>query len=131
MRAREPSDKMARAVRLGAESSPMNQPIRPACLITDEVGRCRFDKGCTGPLLHVVDARSERDGPNLVLMTSNLTADKWDECLTGGPALLCTLDRPFDEATVSVIDGSSYRGQGLETLSVEAVPSVSKAPAKK
>lgn len=131
VRAREPSDKMAKAVRLGAGSNLMNQPIRPACLITDEAGRCRFDKGCTDLLLHVVDARSEKDGPNLVLMTSNLTADKWDECLTGGPTLLCTLDRPFDEATVSVINGSSYRGQGLETLSVEAVPSVSKAPAKK
>ena len=126
IKARELSDKLAKAVRLGNEASVMAQLIRPACLIIDEIGRCRFDRACTDLLFHVVDSRGEKNGPNLVLMTSNFTADKWDECFTGGSTLLCTLDRLFDEATVFMIKGSSFRGQGLETYSVEAVPTVSK-----
>lgn len=128
VKARELADKLAKAVRLGNEASVMAQMIRPACLIIDEIGRCRFDKACTDLFFHIVDARSEKDGPNLVLMTSNFTADKWDECFTGGSTLLCTLDRLFDDATVFMIKGSSFRGQGLETYSVETAPSVSKAP---
>ena len=130
-KARELSDRLAKAVKLGTQTSVINQLVRPACLIIDEIGRCRFDKECTDLLFHVVDARSEKDGPNLILMTSNFTADKWDECFTGGSTLLCTLDRLFDEATVFMIKGSSFRGQGLVTHSVEAVPSVSKVPAVK
>ena len=87
-----------------------------------------YNKACTDLFFHIVDARSEKDGLNLVLMTSNFTADKWDECFTGGSTLLCTLDRLFDDATVLMIKGSSFRGQGLETYSVETAPSVSKAP---
>lgn len=131
VKARELSDKMAKAVKLGTEANLMNQLVRPACLIIDEIGRCRFDKECTDLFFHVVDARSEKDGPNAILMTSNFTADKWDECFTGGSTLLCTLDRLFDDATVFMIKGSSFRGQGLETYSVEATPSVSKLPAAK
>ena len=129
IKARELSDKLAKAVRLGNEASVMAQLIRPACLIIDEIGRCKFDRACTDLLFHVVDSRGEKDGPNLVLMTSNFTADKWDECFTGGSTLLCTLDRLFDQATVFMIKGSSFRGQGLETYSVEAVPTVSKLAA--
>ena len=131
IKARELSEKLAKAVKLGTASNVMNQLIRPACLIIDEIGRCRFDKECTDLLFHVVDARCEKDGPNLILMTSNFTADKWDEFFTGGSTLLCMLDRLFDDATVFMIKGTSHRGAGLETFSAEAVPSVAKLPAKK
>ena len=63
-------------------------------------------------------------------MTSNYSADKWDEFFTGGSTLLCMLDRLFDEATVFMIKGSSYRGAKLETLACEAGPIVSKQPAR-
>ena len=130
IKARELADNLAKAVRLGGEAGAMSRLVRPACLIIDEIGRCRFDKACTDLLFHVVDARSEKEGPNLILMTSNFTADKWDECFTGGSTLLCMLDRLFDDATVFMIKGSSFRCQGLETYSVEAAPSVSRLPAK-
>lgn len=130
IKARELSDKLAKAVRLGTAKNVMNQLIRPACLIIDEIGRCKFDKECTDLLFHVVDARCDKDGPNLILMTSNFTADKWDEFFTGGSTLLCMLDRLFDDATVFLIKGSSYRGAGLETYSVEASPSVDKLSAR-
>ncbi|WP_270479539.1 ATP-binding protein [Collinsella tanakaei] len=131
VKARELSDKLAKAVRLGTATNAMNQLIRPACLIIDEIGRCKFDRECTDLLFHVVDARCEKDGPNLILMTSNFTADKWDEFFTGGSTLLCMLDRLFDDATVFMIKGTSYRGSALETFSVEAVPSVSRLPGRK
>lgn len=131
VKARELSEKLAKAVKLGTTSNVMNQLIRPACLIIDEIGRCKFDKECTDLLFHIVDARCEKDGPNLILMTSNFTADKWDEFFTGGSTLLCTLDRLFDDATVFMIKGTSYRGAGLETYSVEAVPSAAKLPGGK
>ena len=34
--------------------------------------------------------------------------------------LLCSLDRVFDDATVFMIKGDSYRGRKLETLGLEA-----------
>ena len=46
----------------------------------------------------------------------------WDEFFTGDDTLLCALDRLFDKASVFVMRGPSYRGRGLDTYSVEAVP---------
>lgn len=131
MKARELSDELAKAVRPGTTTNAMNQLIRPACLIIDEIGRCKFDKECTDLPSRVVDARCEKDGPNLILMTSNFTADKWDEFFTGGSTLLCVPDGLFDDATVFMIGGTGYRGSALETFSVEAVPSVSRLPGRK
>ena len=45
-----------------------------------------------------------------------------DEFFTGDDTLLCALDRLFDKASVFVMRGPSYRGRGLDTYSVEAVP---------
>lgn len=84
VKARELSDKLAKAVRLGTATNAMNQLIRPACLIIDEIGRCKFDRERADPPSRVVDAGCEKDGPNPILMTSNFTADKWDEFFTGG-----------------------------------------------
>lgn len=131
VKARELSDKLAKAVRLGTATNAMNQLIRPACLIIDEIGRCKFDRERVDPPSRVVDARCGKDGPNPILMTSNFTADKWDEFFTGGSTLLCMPDGLFDDATVFMIRGTSYRGSALETFSVEAVPSVSRLPGRK
>lgn len=131
VKARELSDELAKAVRLGTATNAMNQLIRPARLIIDEIGRCKFDRECTDLPSRVVDARCEKDGANLILMTSNFTADKWDEFFTGGSTLLCMPDGLFDDATVFMIRGTSYRGSALETFSVEAVPSVSRLPGRK
>lgn len=131
VKARELSDELAKAVRLGTATNAMNQLIRPARLIIDEIGRCKFDGECTDLPSRVVDARCEKDGANLILMTSNFTADKWDEFFTGGSTLLCMPDGLFDDATVFMIRGTGYRGSALETFSVEAVPSVSRLPGRK
>lgn len=131
VKARELSDKLAKAVRLGTATNAMNRLIRPACLIIDAMGRCRFDGERADPPSRVVDARCGKDGPNLILMTSNFTADKWDEFFTGGSTLLRVPDGLFDDAAAFMIRGTGYRGSALETFSVEAVPSVSRLPGRR
>ena len=74
----------------------------------------------------VVDRRYEKEGPNTLILTSNTPVNNWDQFFTGDDALLCTLDRIFDKASVFVMRGPSYRGAGCDTFSVEAVPSVTK-----
>lgn len=131
VKARELSDKLAKAVRLGTATNAMNRLIRPACLIIDEMGGCKFDRERADLPSRVVDARCGKDGPNPILMTSNFTADKWDEFFTGGSTLLCMPDGLFDDAAVFMIRGTGYRGSALGTFSVEAVPSVSRLPGRK
>lgn len=92
------------------------------CLIVDEVGRCVYDRPCTDLFFDVVDRRYEKEGPNAMVLTSNIAPSGWDEFFTGDETLLCALDRLFDKASVFVMRGPSYRGRGLDTYSVEAVP---------
>lgn len=131
IKTRELNDKLIKAVKTGTTTDIINQLVRPPCLIIDDIGRCKFDKECTELLFHVVDKRIDKEGPNLIFMTSNFMANKWDEFFTGSSTLLSALDRLFDTGTVFMIEGSSYRGAGLETYSVEAVPSAVKLPATK
>ena len=55
-------------------------------------------------------------------LTSNIAPIRWDEFYMGDNTLFCTLDRLFDKASAFVMRGPSYRGSGLDTYSVEAVP---------
>lgn len=99
---------------------------KPTCLIVDEVGRCTFDRACTDLFFDVIDRRYEKEGPNTMILTSNVAPSAWDEFFTGDDALLCALDRVFDKASVFMMRGPSYRGRELDTYSVEAVPQATK-----
>ena len=127
IKARELRDKLVNAVKTGREANVINTLSRTNCLVIDEIGRCVFDKECTDLLFHVVDLRCEREDPNTMILTSNYGADKWGEFFTGSSTLLCTLDRIFDNATVFMMKGLSFRGVGLETYALETAPVVSKA----
>lgn len=96
--------------------------VKPSCLIVDEVGRCDYDRPCTDLFFDVVDRRYEKEGPNAMVLTSNIAPSGWDEFFTGDDTLLCALDRLLDKASVFVMRGPSYRGSGFDTYSVEAVP---------
>lgn len=96
--------------------------MKPSCLIVDEIGRCRFDRACTDMFFDIVDRRYEKDGPSTMVLTSNMSPSDWKGSFTGEDALLCALDRLFDNASVFMMRGPSYRGRGLDTYSVEAVP---------
>lgn len=49
-----------------------------------------------------------------------------NEPFTGDEALLCALDKVFDGEAFFMMYGQSYRGRGLDTYSVEAVPQATK-----
>ena len=50
----------------------------------------------------------------------NKNPDKWSEYFSEDDSLLCALDRMFDNATVFLLNGDSYRGKNLETINLEA-----------
>ena len=55
-----------------------------------------------------------------MIFTSNKTPNQWGEYFSEDDTLLCSLDRVFDDATVFMIKGDSYRGRKLETFGLEA-----------
>ena len=69
----------------------------------------------------MVDRRYSKDGPNSMVFTSNLTANKWCDFFNEDDSLLCALDRIFDDAIVYVMKGVTYRGKKLETYSIETL----------
>lgn len=122
IKATELRDRFQKAVQRGNTSRVVSSLVKPSCLIVDEVGRCVYDRPCTDLVFDVVDRRYEKEGPNAMVLTSNIAPSGWDEFFAGDDTLLCALDRLFDKASVFVMRGPSYRGRGLDTYSVEAVP---------
>ena len=120
LKATELNQKFTDARKYGHESSTMNGLVKPSCLIIDEIGRCIFDKENTRMFFDVIDRRYNKDGPNTTMFTSNKGPDKWQEFFNEDSALLCALDRIFDNATVYLIKGNSYRGKRLEKVTLTA-----------
>jgi len=61
-----------------------------------------------------------KEGANNMILTSNKQPDTWQEYFTEDSSLLCSLDRIFDDASVFIIKGESYKGKKLETIKLEA-----------
>jgi DNA replication protein DnaC len=119
LKASELNDRFSEALKYGRESSVMNGLTKPSCLIIDEVGRCMFNKPCTELFFDMIDRRYNKESPNMMIFTSNFTPDRWKDYFSEDSALLCSLDRIFDSATVFMMKGQSYRGRKLETLAIE------------
>ena len=111
-------DRMAAARRTGRESNLLAYLVRPSCLIIDEVGHCEFDKENTRLFFDMVDRRYQKDGYSNMVFTSNRDPAQWKENFSENDALLCALDRIFDDAVVFTIKGESFRGRKLETVSL-------------
>jgi len=120
LKATELNQRMINARRAGRESTLINSLVKPSCLIIDEIGRCVFDETNTRMFFDIIDRRYSKEGANTVIFTSNSTPDKWRDFFSEDDALLCSLDRIFDNAVVFMIKGDSYRGQKLQTISLEA-----------
>ena len=118
-RATELNQKFADAIKYGREGSVVNGLVKPSCLIIDEIGRCIFSKEATRLFFDMIDRRYNKEGPNTMIFTSNIGPDKWGEFFSEDSTLLCALDRIFDEATVYLMKGDSYRGRKRETVSLE------------
>jgi DNA replication protein DnaC len=120
LKATELNQRLTDARKYGRESSTINGLVKPSCLIIDEVGRCVFDKENTRMFFDVIDRRYNKEGPNTMIFTSNKSPDKWGEFFNEDSSLLCALDRIFDDATVFMIKGNSYRGRKCETIAISA-----------
>lgn len=112
--------KCCQSGKYGRENSTINDLVKPSCLIIDEIGRCVFDKENTLMFFDVIDRRYNKERPNTMIFTSNKGSDKWGEFFNEDSSLLCALDRIFDDATVFIIKGNSYRGKNCETIALSA-----------
>ena len=83
------------------------------------MGRFSFDRENTRLFFDIVDRRYSKEGPNNIIFTSNKSPNMWKEDFDEDDSLLCALDRAFDDATVFMMDGDSYRGRKLETIAVK------------
>ena len=119
LKATELNQRLTDARKYGHESSTINGLVKPSCLIIDEVGRCIFSKENTRMFFDVIDRRYNKEGPNTMILTSNIGPDKWSEFFSDDSSLLCSLDRIFDAATVFMMKGQSYRGRKCETIAIE------------
>ncbi len=119
LKATELNQKLVDAVKYGREGSAINSLVKPTCLIIDEIGRCVFNKESTRMFFDMIDRRYNKEGPNILIFTSNKSPDKWGEFFSEDSSLLCALDRIFDDATVFMMKGESYRGKKLETIAIE------------
>lgn len=120
LKATELNQRFTDARKYGRESSTINGLVKPSCLIIDEIGRCVFDRENTRMFFDVIDRRYNKEGPNTMIFTSNKSPDKWGEFFNEDSSLLCALDRIFDDATVFMIKGNSYRGKKCETIALSA-----------
>ena len=120
LKASELNQKFTEARRMDRVGSMVNFLVKPSCLIIDEIGRCKFDKENTHLFFDLIDRRYGKEGPNCMIFTSNKQPDSWAEYFTEDSTLLCTLDRIFDEASVFIFKGDSFRGQKTETIRLEA-----------
>ena len=112
-------DKLTAARRAGTEAGCLNGLVRPSCLIIDEVGHCEFDKENTRLFFDLIDRRYNKEGNFNIVFTSNKHPSHWRTNFNEDDALLCALDRIFDDATVFNIKGESFRGKRLETVALQ------------
>lgn len=112
-------DKFTAARRNGKEASVLNGLVRPSCLIIDEVGHCEFDKENTRLFFDLIDRRYNKEGSYNIVFTSNKNPSQWRDIFNEDDALLCALDRIFDDATVFTIRGESFRGRKLDKVALQ------------
>ena len=119
IKATELNAKLLNARKNGTADKAVNGLVKPSCLIIDEMGRCSFDRENTRLFFDIVDRRYSKEGPNNIIFTSNKSPNMWKEDFDEDDSLLYALDRAFDDATVFMMDGDSYRGRKLETIAVK------------
>ena len=120
LKATELNQKLTNARKFDKVASVTTGLVKPSCLIIDEIGRCVFDEVNTQIFFDIIDRRSNKEGPNCMIFTSNKNSSTWGKHFIEQDSLLCALDRFFDDSTVFVIKGESYRGRKTETISLEA-----------
>lgn len=111
-------DRMTFARRTCRESNLLTYLVRPSCPIIDEVGHCEFDKENTRLFFDMVDRRYQKEVFSNMVFTSNRDPAQRKENFCENDALLCALDRIFDDAVVFTIKEESFQGRKLETVAL-------------
>lgn len=111
-------DRFTKARKNGTTEKVLVGLVRPSCLIIDEVGHCEFDKENTRLFFDLIDRRYNKEGSFNIIFTSNKSPSQWKGNFNEDDALLCALDRIFDDAIVFNIRGDSYRGRRLEKVAL-------------
>ena len=119
LKASELNQRLTDAKKHDRIGSVINWLVKPSCLIIDDMSRTVFDRENTRLFFDVIDRRYSKEGPNTIIFTSNKTPSHWREYFSEEDNLLYALDRTFDDATVFLFKGRSYRGKKLETLPIE------------
>jgi len=130
LKASELDQRFSEARKYNRVGTVVDYLVKPSCLVIDEIGRCTFDKENTRLFFDLIDRRYSKDGANNTIFTSNKQPDVWNEFFTEDSSLLCALDRIFDDASVFIIKGESYRGKKLETIKLEAGTALLQAQTK-
>lgn len=120
LKASELNQRFSDARRLDHVGRMITFLVKPSCLIIDEVGRSTFDLENTRLFFDLIDRRQLKEGSSCMIFTSNKSPDTWGEYFSEDTSTLCALDRIFDDASVFLIKGESYRGRKLETFKLEA-----------
>lgn len=109
-------DKFTVAIRTGKEAAALNGLVHPSWPTIDEVVHCEFDKKNTRLFFDLIVRRYNKEGNFNIIFTSNKHPSHWRSNFNEDDALLCALDRIFDDATVFNIRGDSFRGKKLEMV---------------
>ena len=120
IKAAELRDKFIIARRTGREGALLTSLVRPSCLIIDEIGHCEFDKANTRLFFDMVDRCYNKEGAFNMIFTNNKDPSDWREIFGENDALVCSLDRLFDSASVFTIRGESFLGKQLENYTLRA-----------
>mgnify|MGYP006055453601 CR=1 FL=1 len=77
-----------------------------------------YNKENTRLFFDLVDRRYNKEGAYNIVFTSNKMPSMWRENFNEDDALLCALDRIFDDAMVFRFKGESFRGRKLDTINL-------------
>ena len=120
IKATELNQRLLKSRKSGNPENVVRNMVKPTCLVIDEIGRCRFDSDNTDLFFDIIDRRALKEGPSTTIFTSNTMPMDWSPFFEKQDSLLCSLDRAFDNASVFIMKGESYRGRKLATYAVEA-----------
>lgn len=114
----ELNDLFSEARKFDRVSRVMTSLVKPSCLIIDEVGHCVFDAENTRLFFDLIDRRYNKEGCSNIVFTSNKQPVSWRQNFTEEDALLCALDRIFDDSLIFNFNGESHRGLNREVISL-------------
>ena len=120
IKANQLNQRFLKAQRVGKTDFVITSSVKPSCLVIDEVGRCVFNKSGTDMFYDIIVRRYEMPGPSTTIFMSNTMPMDWEPYFEKKDSLLCSLGHAFDDASVFIMKGESYRGRKLVTYVVEA-----------